>query len=73
MPPSEVPNDERIQALEELCAHQAHEIDTLSDLVRVQGNEIELLKKAMLRFRDRLTEVEEAGGSPHENTKPPHY
>lgn len=64
---------DRLQALEEICAHQASEIDALSDVIREQGKEIDLLKKAMLRFRDRLTEVEEAGTGPHLNTKPPHY
>jgi len=64
-------NSDRLQTLEELCAHQASEIDALSDVVREQGKEIDLLKQAMLRFRDRLTEVEDAG--PHANTKPPHY
>jgi len=62
-----------MQALEELCAHQASEIDTLSDVVREQGKEIDLLKQAILRFRDRLTEVEDAGTGPYANTKPPHY
>lgn len=66
-------DSDRLQQLEELHAHQAKEIDTLSDLVRLQGDEIELLKKALLRLRDRLTEVEENAGGPHENTRPPHY
>lgn len=64
---------DRLQQLEERYAHQANEIDTLSDLVRRQGDEIELLKKALLRMRDRLTEVEEGAAGPHENTRPPHY
>lgn len=64
---------DRLQKLEELCAHQSSELDTLSDIVRDQGTEIDLLKQALLRFRDRLTEVEDAGTGPHINTKPPHY
>lgn len=64
---------ERLQALEELCAHQSSEIDSLSELVRRQWEEMEVLKKAVLRLRDRLTEVEEGAGGPHPVTRPPHY
>lgn len=71
--------DDRLQKLEELCAYQGAEIETLSDAVRDQWDQIDLLKKALLRQRDRLTILEEAGGGEggggggHENTKPPHY
>lgn len=64
--------ENRVQNLEELCAHQASEIDTLSETVREQWDQIDALKKALLRFRDRLTELEESSGG-HENTPPPHY
>ena len=63
---------ERLQKLEELTAYQGAELETLSDTVREQWQKIDDLTKSMLRFRDRLTEVEETGGG-HENTKPPHY
>ncbi len=63
---------ERLQRLEELTAHQSAELETLGETVREQWQKIDDLTKAMMRFRDRLTEVEEAGGG-HENTKPPHY
>ncbi len=63
---------QRLQKLEELCAHQSAEIESLSDTVREQWEQMDQLRTAMLRFRDRLTEVEETGGG-HENTKPPHY
>lgn len=62
----------RLQSLEELCAHQTAELETLSDTVRQQWDQIDLLKKALLSLRDRVTEVEETGGG-HENTRPPHY
>lgn len=65
--------DKRVQQLEELCAHQATEIESLSDLVRDQWEKIDGLTAAMMRFRDRLTEVEDSGAGPHINTKPPHY
>ena len=65
--------EKRIEVLEELCTHQTSEIESLSDVVKEQWTEIDGLKKAMLRFRDRLTEVEETGPGGHENTRPPHY
>jgi uncharacterized coiled-coil protein SlyX len=65
--------EKRVEVLEELCAHQTSEIENLSDVVKEQWTEIDGLKKAMLRFRDRLTEVEETGPGGHENTRPPHY
>lgn len=65
--------EDRIQNLEELCAHQSAEIESLSDTVRDQWEKIDLLTKSLLRLRDRLTEVEESGGGAHENTRPPHY
>lgn len=63
----------RLQNLEELCAHQGREIESLSDQLAQQWTQIEGLTKSLLRFRDRLTEMEEAGSGPHEITKPPHY
>ena len=56
----------------------ASEFETLSDAVRDQWTQIDLLKKALLRQRDRLTILEESGGGAdggggHVNTKPPHY
>ena len=65
--------EDRLQKLEELFAHQADEIETLSETVREQWNQIDILKKALLQQRDRLTELEESGGGGHVNTKPPHY
>ena len=66
-------DEERLEALEELCAHQTQEIESLSETVREQWERIDQLTKSMLRFRDRLSEVEDAGTGPHVNTKPPHY
>lgn len=75
-------DQDRLQKLEELLAHQSAELESLSDTVREQWQQIDLLKKALLRQRDRLTILEESGGGEggsggggggHENTKPPHY
>ena len=65
-------SEERLQKLEELFAHQSAEIETLSDTVRQQWQDIDILKKAVMRQRDRITELEEQGPG-HENTPPPHY
>ncbi|MEE9313941.1 MAG: SlyX family protein [Rhizobiaceae bacterium] len=65
--------DERLQELEEIVAHQAADIESLSQTVNEQWQQIDGLTKAFMRFRDRLTEVEDSGTGPHENTKPPHY
>ena len=64
-------DSDRLDALEEICAHQASEIESLSELVNQQWTRIEELTTALSRFRDRLAEVET--GNPVENTKPPHY
>ena len=66
-------DENRMQHLEELVAHQAVEIDTLSDQLKEQWEKIDVLTKAVLRLRDRVTEVEEGGSGAHENTPPPHY
>jgi len=42
----------RVDKLEELCAHQSAEIDTLSDTMREQWTRIEELTKALGRFRE---------------------
>ncbi len=66
-------DDLRTQALEELAAHQASEIESLSEQVRVQWQRIDDLTASLLRLRDRMSEVEDGGSGPHENTRPPHY
>lgn len=66
-------SEKRLQALEELVTHQSDEIESLSQQVREQWEKIDALTKATLRLRDRVTEVEEGAGGPHENTPPPHY
>ncbi|MEM9733595.1 MAG: SlyX family protein [Pseudomonadota bacterium] len=63
----------RLQNLEELCSHQGREIESLSEQLAEQWTQIDGLTKSLLRFRDRLMEMEEAGSGPHEITKPPHY
>ena len=64
---------DRLDDLETLCAHQAQEIEQLSETVKEQWQKIDQLTAAMMRFRDRLSEVEDSSAGPHVNTKPPHY
>ena len=66
-------SDDRIQALEELVAHQGAEIEELSQQVRGQWTRIDELTQALLRVRDRVTEVEEGAGAGHDDIPPPHY
>jgi len=65
--------EKRVQELEEMTAHQGAEIDSLSDTMSEQWKRIDELTTAIMRFRDRLSEVEDSGTGPHINTKPPHY
>ncbi len=66
-------DSKRIDRLEELCAHQGTEIESLSELVREQWDRLDGLTRELLQMRERLIEVEETAQGPHENTKPPHY
>ena len=66
-------DNDRLDSLEELCAHQTQEIEQLSETVREQWEKIDQLTAAIMRFRDRLSEVEDSSTGPHVNTKPPHY
>ena len=66
-------SEERIAALEEANAHLTREVETLSQQTAEQWERIDALTKAMMRLRDRVTEVEEGGAGPHPVTKPPHY
>lgn len=64
---------DRIAALEEANAHLAREVETLSQQTAEQWERIEALTQAVLRLRDRVTTVEEAGENPHAPTRPPHW
>lgn len=70
-----MPEANRITALEETVTHQAAVIDDLSDMVRKQGEEIDLLTRrvAMLMQRAAEQEAEAASSAPLADQKPPHW
>ena len=64
---------ERIDALEEMVAHQERTITELSDELRRQGETIERLRAEMLATREQVMRVEDAVEGPPVHEKPPHY
>ncbi len=75
-------SEEKINALEEIVAHQEQQISDLNDIVTKQWNEIDALKKKIVRLGDKVEEIGEAtkdsedGLSVSEEAalnKPPHY
>ncbi len=71
--PNEQALQDRIDRLEEQAAYRSEEIESLSEQVRQQWARIDDLTAAIMRLRDRVSEVEDQGESPHAITKPPHY
>ena len=68
-------SDERLTELEVQITHQAAAIEELSEVVRRQGDEIELLKKRadLLLRRAAEAEVSEGGTAPLADQRPPHW
>ena len=58
--------NERIQDLEAKFAHQQYWLDQLNDVVREQGEFIEILKAELKSLKGRLLES-------FDQEKPPHY
>ena len=58
--------EERIQDLEAKFAHQQYWLDQLNDVVREQGEFIEILKAELKSLKGRLLES-------FDQEKPPHY
>ena len=58
--------EERIQDLEAKFAHQQYWLDQLNDVVREQGELIEILKTEIKSLKGRLLES-------FDQEKPPHY
>ncbi len=67
--------DNKKDELEINLAHQAEALESLSQVVEKQWQEIDALTRNMLRMNDRLIELENGDGSSGaiENTPPPHY
>ena len=68
-------SDKRLTELEVQLTHQAAIIEELSEVVRLQGDEIELLKKRadLLLRRAAEAEVSEGGTIPLADQRPPHW
>ena len=72
-----------INNIEETLAHQEQQISDLSEMVIRQGNEIERLKKHLLKLQGKIGVIEETAGTQEgeglsameqaERDKPPHY
>ncbi len=66
---------DRITDLEIQLAHQAAAIEDLSDVVRIQGDDIARLRRrlALLLERAAETELAEGGTVPLADRRPPHW
>lgn len=66
---------DRIVALEEQVTHQAVVIDDLSELVRSQGLQIDVMQARLdlLLQRAAASESEVAGSIPLSDQRPPHW
>ncbi|HVZ29607.1 MAG TPA: SlyX family protein [Asticcacaulis sp.] len=65
--------EDRLQALEEMAAHQAKTIDELSDQLAEQWKTVEQMRRALERLGERLIGLEERSAEATPMTKPPHY
>ena len=77
--------EKRLEALEQLAAHQEKTIDDLNEVVTQQGDELALLKARLTRTQDKLKSVEELAQTAGQSDaalsisdlaaqeKPPHY
>lgn len=65
--------DERLQALEELIAHQAKTIEELSSEMAVQGEIIRRMQKKLDAMAERFMALEESVTPAAEATRPPHW
>lgn len=65
--------DARVQALEEMAAHQAKAIDELSDQLTEQWKLMEQMRRTLERLTERLLGLEDQSSEAPPVTKPPHY
>ncbi len=76
-----VQDNNKINDLEVLIAHQAKEIEELNDVIAAHGQEIDTLKKYVKIKLDKLENtMQDLGGEDHQSVsdeaaanKPPHY
>ena len=74
-------NDNKQADIESTLAHHERQIEDLSDIVSRQADEIALLKRAILHFKDQLEDTLDTTGEDKTlsvteiaaRDKPPHY
>lgn len=66
-------NESRIVALEELVAHQAKQIEELSDELAKQWRIVDRMNEKVEILSDNYADLEDQGLGEPANTKPPHY
>lgn len=65
---------DRTEALEERIAHLTRAVEDLSDVVAVQGREIDRLTRLAAMLAEREAEREAGlGEAPAANVRPPHW
>lgn len=75
-------DDNRLNAIETALAHQDQQIAELTDVINRQWQEIEMLKKLLMKAEAKISSLASDGGDPHAGLstteiaameKPPHY
>ena len=65
---------DRLDSLEERCAHLIRAVEDLSDVVARQGREIDVLTRRVYLLMEREAERETTGAeAPAADVKPPHW
>lgn len=66
-------SDEKLNGIESTLAHHERQIHDLGEMVNAQWKEIEALRRRLEQAQAKISEMQEAGGAPPANEKPPHY
>lgn len=64
-------SEDKLNAIEELLAHQDQQITDLSDMLIRQGRELDALKKHVEKLEGKLEQFSDEPQAA--NQKPPHY
>ncbi len=65
---------DRLESLEERCAHLIRTVEELSDVLARQAREIDTLTRRVHMLMEREAEREQSGGdAPAANVRPPHW
>ncbi len=66
-------NDQRLQSLEELVAHQTKTIDEMSAEMANQGEQLRRMQKKLDAMADRFMALEDTVTPAAESARPPHW